>query len=100
LNAPKNQKIIAKIFLMVFLILMNQGPLGVHYFSNTTFSTTSICSSTTIVAFQNYMLLLPLPLKIELAKLVSSNFTPRGTPPSPKIDDSKCSYYCFSNQTI
>ncbi len=77
LNAPNNQKSIAKIFLMVFLILMNQSPLGVHHFSNTTFSTTSICSSVTIDAFQNFMLFLPLPLKVELAKLVSSRFTSR-----------------------
>jgi hypothetical protein len=46
------------------------------------------------------MLLLPLTLKIELAKLVSSKFTSRCTPPSPKIEDSRCNYYCFSNQTI
>ncbi len=100
LNAPNNWKSITKIFLMVFFILMNQGPLGVHHFSNTTFSTTSICSSVTIDAFQNFMLLLPLTLKIELAKLVSSKFTSRCTPPSPKIEDSRCNYYCFSNQTI
>ncbi len=66
LNAPKNRKNIAKIFLMVFFILMNQGPLGVHYFSNMTFSITSTSSSTTIDAFQNFTFFCHCPWKLNL----------------------------------
>lgn len=49
---------------------------------------------------QNFTLLSPLLSKIELVKLVSSKFASMGTPLSPKIDDSKCSWCYFFNQII